>query len=147
MVSILVETLCELCMPEAFCELERCTKRLGELCALCERKTYPQLSSVFFFSQKNTEEQNTQTFTETLSQPISQNVTAIFSWNVLWILYAGGLLWARNVRQKAQWTLCALWEKNLSTTLKCFLFLTEKPRRTEHTGFKTSDTHRYADYI
>ena len=30
----------------------------------------------FFFSQKNTEEQNTQIFTETLSQPISQNLTA-----------------------------------------------------------------------
>ena len=28
-----------------------------------------------FFSRKNTEEQNTQRFTETLSQPISQNVT------------------------------------------------------------------------
>ena len=31
---------------------------------------------VFYFSQKNTDEQNTQGFTETLSQPISQNVTA-----------------------------------------------------------------------
>ena len=31
---------------------------------------------VFFFSQKNTEEQNTQRPTETLSQPISQNLTA-----------------------------------------------------------------------
>ena len=31
---------------------------------------------VFFFSQKNTEEQNTQSFTETLSQPISQSVKA-----------------------------------------------------------------------
>ena len=30
----------------------------------------------FYFSQKNTEEQNTQAFTETLSQPISQNLTA-----------------------------------------------------------------------
>ena len=30
----------------------------------------------FYFSQKNTEEQNTQSFTETLSQPISQNLTA-----------------------------------------------------------------------
>ena len=29
----------------------------------------------------------------------------------LWPLYAEGLLWARNVRQKAPWTLCALWEK------------------------------------
>ena len=31
---------------------------------------------VFYFSQKNTEEQNTQHSTETLSQPISQNLTA-----------------------------------------------------------------------
>ena len=34
----------------------------------------------FYFSQKDTEEQNTQTFTETLSQPISQSVTANLSW-------------------------------------------------------------------
>ena len=33
----------------------------------------------FYFSQKNTEEQNTQIFTETLSQPISQNLTANIS--------------------------------------------------------------------
>ena len=33
----------------------------------------------FFFSQKNTEEQNTQRSTETLSQPISQSVTANLS--------------------------------------------------------------------
>jgi len=31
---------------------------------------------MFIFSQKNTEEQNTQVSTETLSQPISQNFTA-----------------------------------------------------------------------
>ena len=30
----------------------------------------------FFFSQKNTDEQNTQGFTETSSQPISQSLTA-----------------------------------------------------------------------
>ncbi|WP_455091389.1 hypothetical protein [Prevotella jejuni] len=30
----------------------------------------------FYFSQKDTEEQNTQHSTETLSQPISQNLTA-----------------------------------------------------------------------
>ena len=35
---------------------------------------------MFYFSQKNTEEQNTQSFTETLSQPISQSVTANLSW-------------------------------------------------------------------
>ena len=30
----------------------------------------------FYFSQKNTDEQNTQWYTETLSQPITQNLTA-----------------------------------------------------------------------
>ena len=71
------------------------------------------MEGAFYFSQKNTDEQNTRYSTETLSQPISQNLTAIFGSNALWTLYAGGVLWARNVRQKAQWTLCALWEKNL----------------------------------
>ena len=55
---------------------------------------------MFFFSQKNTEEQNTQGFTETLSQPITQNLTAIFSWNALWYLYAEGVLWVRISAQK-----------------------------------------------
>ena len=41
-----------------------------------ERKNSPHTSPIFCFSQKNTEEQNTQHSTETLSQPISQNVTA-----------------------------------------------------------------------
>ena len=39
-------------------------------------KTPLRVSQLFFFSQKNTEEQNTQYSTETLSQPISQNLTA-----------------------------------------------------------------------
>ena len=46
-------------------------------------KTPQRVSQLFFFSQKNTEEQNTQSFTETSSQPISQNLTAIFGYNVL----------------------------------------------------------------
>ena len=75
-------------------------QKLRELCALCERKISPRLSSVFFLSQKNTEEQNTQGFTETLSQPITQNLTAIFGSYALWYLYAGGLLWVRNCAQK-----------------------------------------------
>ena len=66
-------------MPEAFCGLETCAKRLSELCALCERKNSPASLKMFFLSQKNTDEQNTQGFTETLSQPITQNLTAIFS--------------------------------------------------------------------
>ncbi|MBF1618858.1 hypothetical protein [Prevotella sp.] len=38
--------------------------------------TTQRFSKMFYFSQKNTEEQNTQHSTETLSQPISQNLTA-----------------------------------------------------------------------
>ena len=37
------------------------------------------MEGAFYFSQKNTDEQNTQHLTETLSQPISQNVTANLS--------------------------------------------------------------------
>ena len=37
----------------------------------------------FYFSQIHTDEQNTHVFTETLSQPISQNPTPTFSYNVL----------------------------------------------------------------
>ena len=66
-------------MPKAFCGLEMCAKNLRELCALCERKNSPRLSGIFFFSQKNTEEQISQSLTETLSQPISQSVTANLS--------------------------------------------------------------------
>ena len=40
------------------------------VCVLSHRE------GAFYFSQNNTEEQNTQSFTETLSQPISQNLTA-----------------------------------------------------------------------
>ena len=71
----------------------------------------------YFLSQKSTDEQNTQHSTETLSQPISQNLTAIFGSNVLWILYAGGVLWARNVGWKVLLNLWVLWEKNLPTNL------------------------------
>ena len=63
-------------MPEAFCVLETCAKTLSELCALCERKNSPASLKMFFLSQMNTDEQNTQGFTETLSQPITQNITA-----------------------------------------------------------------------
>ena len=49
---------------------------LSELCALCERKTSPASLAIVLFLTDNTEEQNTQVSTETLSQPISQNLTA-----------------------------------------------------------------------
>ena len=94
--------LCDICMPEAFCGLETLVERFCYICVFCERKKYPlwekRISSMrertpqritcvsshgegaFYFSQSNTEEQNTQSFTETLSQPISQSVTANVSW-------------------------------------------------------------------
>ena len=68
-------------MPEAFCGLETVRqKALFALCALWEKKLSTHTPTMFFFSQKNTEEQNTQRPTETLSQPISQSVTANVSW-------------------------------------------------------------------
>ena len=76
-------------------------------------KTPQRVSQLFFLSQKNTEEQNTQHSTETLSQPISQNVTPTFSYNVLWTLYAEGLLWARNCAPKSSVnSVCSVREKN-----------------------------------
>ena len=77
-----------------------------------ERKNSPHTSPIFFFSQKNTEEQNTKGFTETLSQPISQNLTANFGSNALCTLYAGGLLWARNCAPKSSVnSVCSVREK------------------------------------
>ena len=82
-------------MPEAFCEFEIVRKKvLLNLWVLWEKKmsfvrdktsqrvvcVLSHNEGVFYFSQKNTEEQNTQGFTEILSQPISQNVTANLSW-------------------------------------------------------------------
>ena len=128
-------TFCDICMPEAFCGFETVRKKaLLNLWVLWEkeksfvRERTPQrvtcVSSlregVFYFSQKNTDEQNAQTFTETLSQPITQNLTAnthhptpFFSCNVLWPLYAEGLLWVRNVGGKVLLDLWVLWEKEL----------------------------------
>ena len=110
----------------------------------------------YYFSQKNTDEQNTQRPTETLSQPISQNLTAIFGSNVLWYLYAGGVLWVRNcaqicsvksvrsVRDKIPHELnCAqnvllnlwvLWEKKLPSESQKRSFSHREHRWAEHTG-------------
>ena len=107
---------------------------------------------VFFFSQKITDEQNTQRRTETLSQPISQNLTAIFSWNVLWYLYAGGLLWVRNCAQKGsvksvssvreqnihhERKECLLWEKKLPS-------VKEKPSHAPHKQASRGNLTYYA---
>ena len=111
---IIAERFCELCMPEAFCEFETVRKKvLLDLWVLWEKKLTSE-SHVFSFLTEHTDEQNTQSFTETLSQPNSQNVTANISYNVLWYLYAGGLLWVRNSAQKVLLDLWVLWEKEMS---------------------------------
>ena len=60
--STIAETLCELCMPEAFCGLETCAKSSVNSVRSVREKTTQQLSSIFshmegayFFSQNNTE--------------------------------------------------------------------------------------------
>ncbi|WP_158296856.1 hypothetical protein [Prevotella jejuni] len=55
--------------------------REGTLQRLSWLLSHPE--GAFYFSQKNTDEQNTQHSTETLSQPITQNLTATFSSNAL----------------------------------------------------------------
>ena len=88
-------------------------KALFALCALWEKNLSTHTPTMFFFSQNNTDEQNTQRPTETLSQPITQNLTPTFSYNVLWYLYAGGVLWVRNSAQRGLLDLWVLWEKKL----------------------------------
>ena len=59
------------------CALRVLTFPYGSQTFFFSQRTILFLTEVaFYFSQKNTEEQNTQHSTETLSQPITQNVTA-----------------------------------------------------------------------
>ncbi|WP_455092007.1 hypothetical protein [Prevotella jejuni] len=44
--------------------------------SISRKVSFSHTEGAYSFSQKNTEEQNTQHSTETLSQPISQNLTA-----------------------------------------------------------------------
>ena len=137
-------------MPKAFCGLETVRKSaLLNLWVLWEKEisfvkegTPQRVSSVishmegaFYFSQIYTEEQNTQHSTETLSQPISQNLTATFSLNVLWYLYAEGVLWVRNVGGKVLLNLWVLWEIKLPSDSQKSSFSHREHRRAEDTGF------------
>ena len=121
---------------------------------------------VFYFSQKNTDEQNTQTFTETLSQPISQNVTANVSWKASVSSVCrrrsvgsncapkGSVNSVRSVREKP----LQRERKNSPATCMslilsrgCVLFLTEEHRRTEltklHRDIKSTDnTEPYSQH-
>ena len=97
------------------------THRISSLSQIYADYQSTQVSSL---SQIYTEEQNIQHFTETLSQPISQNLTAIFSSNALCYLYAGGLLWARNVCQKGSVRSVSSVRENTSQRLSSGFFLT-----------------------
>ena len=96
-----------------------------------------------FLSQKITEEQNTQHSTETLSQPISQNVTANLSWKASVNSVCrrpsvgskcapkGSVNSVRSVREKPS----QRERKKSPLRVSNNLSLTENHRRTEHTGF------------
>jgi len=92
---------------------------------LCERKTQ-EARWVFHLSQIFTDEQkpfceqgNPQTSAS--RRQMAQNVIATFSYNVLWYLYAGGVLWNRNCAPKGSVRSVSsvrernilLWEKGL----------------------------------
>ena len=155
--------LCVLCMPEAFCAFETVRKYvLLNLWVLWEKEisfvrdgTPQRLSWVlsqpegaFYFSQIYTEEQNTQRFTETSSQPISQNVTANLSWKASVFSVCRrrsvgskcapktSVNSVRSVRERnilrERWNFPATL-MGLISTRGCILFLTEEHRRTEHT--------------
>ena len=109
-------------MPEAFCEIKTVrNKVLLDLCVLWEKKLPSESQASLFslrmysishrFTQKNR--------THSISQRhwvnrYHRTLQLILVERPLCSLYAEGLLWARNVRQKPPWTLCALWEKEIS---------------------------------
>ena len=98
----------------------------------------------FYFSQIYTDEQNTQRPTETSSQPISQNLTAIFGSNVLWILYAGGVLWVRNCAQKGSVrSVSSVREKTPQRVSKMFFFSQRTQMNRTHKAPQRHQVNRF----
>ena len=145
-------TLCELCMPEAFCGLE--TVRLKPPwppCALWEKNISsikekpPHCESQAFFSHRFTQKNRTHSIPQKASGiQISQNLTAIFSWNALCALYAGGVLWARNCALKTSVTsVCSVREKHIqhkrktSPRLSSVFFFSQKNTDEQNTQHST----------
>ena len=80
-------------------DLHRWTEHIGFL--LSHRFTQITRARRFLLSHRFTQMNRTYSIPQRpCGRQISQNLTAIFSWNALWSLYAEGLLWARNVCQK-----------------------------------------------
>ena len=89
----------------------------------------------FYFSQKNTEEQNTQGFTETLSQPISQNLTATFSYKAS----VKSVCRRRSVGSQRGWkssvkSVSSVREKPLQRFSKMFFFSQRTQMNRTHKG-------------
>ena len=117
----------------------------------------------YFFLTEHTDEQNTQHSKQVVAPPPSpppkggawsprypykKDVGLMLSlnhiyngWSALCTLYAGGLLWARNVRQKAPWTLWPLWEKKLPSKLHAS-HLIEWVRSISHRKTQKNRTHK-----
>ena len=123
----IAETLCELCMPQAFCGLETVRKiAQWTLCALWEKK----LTSV--------REKPHHAPCKQPNRGISVITPLPFGGGV-----GGGATssWARNVHINAQWTLCALWEKNLPSELfMCCIIQWE--RSISHRFTQMNRTHK-----
>ena len=103
----------------------------------------------FYFSQKDTEEQNTQHSTETLSQPISQSVTANLSWKAsVNSVCRRPSVGSKRAPKRSDKSVSSVRERNilrerrnssasligLISSSGCVLFLTEEHRWTEHIG-------------
>ena len=120
-----------------------CAKRFCKICELCERKYSPASLKDVLFLTENTDEQNTRYSTETLSQPISQNVTANLSWkasvtSVCRRPSVGSKLCAKMLSELCalcERKKCPLWEKELPTTILQCSLSHRVHRRTEHTAF------------
>ena len=102
-------------------DLHRWTEHTGFL--LSHRFTQITRVRRFLLSHRFTQMNRTHSIPQRpCGRQISQNLTAIFSWNALWSLYAEGLCGLETVRKNALLTLCALWEiiypQGLSSVLK-----------------------------
>ena len=124
------------------------------VCSVRERTPHARLH--YFFSQKNTDEQNTQRPTETLSQPITQSVTANVSWKASVISvcrrrsvgskrwWKGSVISVYSVRERN--TLCEKkeyfpWEKELPSESHAS-HLIARVRSISHRVTQKNRTHR-----
>ena len=120
-------------------DLYRWTEHIGFL--LSHRITQITRVRRFLLSHRFTQMNRTHSIPQRpCGRQISQNLTAIFSWNALWALYAEGLLWARNVGWKVLLNLWVLWEKKLPSESHR-PNLVERVRSFSHRNTQKNRTH------